>query len=181
MRRNSPLARRMHRNTRATLRRYHEIGLIDTAPPHRSIDDIRYDYEDQAERDLYDAIDGYIERRFKLLEHDPPGKGFVLTIYRRRASSSPLALVRSLSKRREQLERVVRNQATDQFLDDDNATPVDLDDLDDSIGFIPASLPSSAGGAADEIREIDALLEGDGSQQHRHQTRRFCSGTPEGH
>ena len=160
MRRNSPLARRMHRNTRATLRRYHEIGLIDTAPPHRWIDDIRYDYEDQAERDLYDAIYGYIERRFKLLEHDPPGKGFVLTIYRRRASSSPLAFVRSLSKRREQLERVVRNQATDQFLDDDNATPVDLDDLDDSIGFIPASLPSSAGGAADEIREIDALLEG---------------------
>jgi superfamily II DNA or RNA helicase len=160
MRRNSPLARRMHRNTRATLRRYHEMGLLDTVPPRRSIDDIRYDYEDQAERDLYDAIDGYIERRFKLLQHDPPGKGFVLTIYRRRASSSPLAFVRSLSKRREQLERVVQNQATDQFLDDDNASSVDLDDLDDSIGFIPASLPSSAENAEDEIREINALLEG---------------------
>ena len=163
MRRNSPLARRMHRNTRGTLRLYHEMGLVDAAPPQRLIDDIRYDYEDQAERDLYDAIDGYIERRFKLLAHDPPGKGFVMTIYRRRASSSPLAFVRSLRRRREQLERVVRNQATDQFLYDDSATSADLDDLedlDDSIGSIPASLPSTAGAAADEIREIDALLEG---------------------
>ena len=160
---NSPLSRRMHRNTRSTLRRYHEMGLIDMAPPRRSIDDVRYDYEDGDERKAYEAIDSYIERRFDLLEHEQPGKGFVMTTYRRRAVSSPQAFVCSLRRRRDQLERVVRREATDQFLDDDGTSSADLDDLED-VGDVPdrlpSSLPATAEGAMEEIREIDGLLAG---------------------
>ena len=56
--------------------------------------------------------------------------------------SSPQAFVCSLRRRRDQLERVVRREATDQFLDDDGTSSADLDDLED-VGDVPDRLPSS--------------------------------------
>ena len=41
----------------------------------------------------------YIDKRFDELEQQKPGKGFVMTIYRRRAASSPEALRLSLERR----------------------------------------------------------------------------------
>ena len=43
-------------------------------------------------RTVYNAITGYINRRFEELEGQRPGKGFVMTVYRRREASSPRAL-----------------------------------------------------------------------------------------
>ena len=39
LRKGSPLMRRMHRNTRDTLRRYYEIGLLPSPPPLRKVTD----------------------------------------------------------------------------------------------------------------------------------------------
>ena len=36
----------MHRNTRATLQHYYELGLLDRPPPHRHITDVVFDYGD---------------------------------------------------------------------------------------------------------------------------------------
>jgi hypothetical protein len=111
LRQGSPLARRMHRSTRRTLRRYFELGVLSGAPPRRRVEDMLFDYQDVAERKVYNSIGQYIERRFEQLERERPGKGFVMTIYRRRASSSPLALERSLQRRRDGLVRVAEQRA----------------------------------------------------------------------
>ena len=97
MRKGSPLYRRMHRNTRATLKKYYEMGLISIPPPTREVIDINYDYqpEDGLERQAYNAITHYIDRRFEELESEKPGKGFVMTIYRRSASSPYVSTVQS--------------------------------------------------------------------------------------
>jgi Helicase conserved C-terminal domain len=159
MRRGSPLSRRMHRNTRATLRAYFDRGMLASPPPTRTIDDVRFDLEDPAERAAYEAVDDYIDRRYELLEKEQPGKGFVMTIYRRRASSSPRALERSLGRRREQLIRVAQRKAINVFFEgEEGFDSADLDEIDEELGRIPAGLPQTREAAREEIAEIDSLL-----------------------
>lgn len=160
MRQGSPLARRMHRNTRNTLRTYYNQGLLNQAPPKRNVQDQVWDFKDQAERDVYDAIGAYIEKRFEELEQEKPGKGFVMTIYRRRASSSPHALRCSLERRREGLNRVARQMATSEYLDADTPEAIDPDELPDDItGKVSAALPQDPKTARSELTEVDNLLE----------------------
>ncbi|MCI0335700.1 MAG: SNF2-related protein [Planctomycetes bacterium] len=162
LRRGSPLCRRMHRNTRNTLRRYYDLGLLDAPPPQRRVEDIDFDYADARERDVYNAVTSYIERRFDELERERPGKGFVMTIYRRRASSSPVALERSLRRRREGLLRVIQLRAHDLIiLPDDAPELLDADDLPegDESGAISAALPQNPEVASRELAEIDNLLD----------------------
>jgi hypothetical protein len=108
---NSPLVRRVHRNTRATLREYYRLGLLDSAPPVRRVEDIAFNYGTKAERDIYNSLTYYIERRFRELEEEKPGKGFVMTIYRRRVASSLYAIGESLRRRRQGLHRVIMRHA----------------------------------------------------------------------
>ena len=154
--------RRMHRNTRNTLRAYHQMGLLDQPPPHRDPRDFVFDYENPAERRVYDAISDYIEKRFETLEHEKTGKGFVMTVYRRRASSSPLALQRSLERRKRGLLRVARKYVTDSILtDDDVPEAIDSDDLPETEGpgRISAAFPQDPQTAAEETKEVDRILE----------------------
>jgi hypothetical protein len=158
----SPLARRMHRNTRTTLRQYHQMGLLDALPPKRNVKDIEYNYEDARERNVYDAITGYIERRFKELEGEKPGKGFVMTVYRRRAASSPFALRESLRRRREGLELVIRQRAYDGEISiGDVPEALDFDDLPEGEleGKTSAAFPENPEVARQERDEIDTLLD----------------------
>jgi len=163
MRKGSPLHRRMHRNTRATLKKYFEMGLIQTPPPTREVTDISYDYEppDGPERRAYDAITHYIDRRFEELESEKPGKGFVMTIYRRRAASSPFALRCSLLRRREGLEKVIKKRAQSGLIDlVDVPTSEFWDGLPDEIDpeEISASFPTDPQEAMEEMEEVEALL-----------------------
>ncbi|NQT19060.1 MAG: hypothetical protein HQ592_05095, partial [Planctomycetes bacterium] len=161
MRNGSPLARRMHRNTRHTLTRYYELGLLERKPPVRDVQDFSFDYEDPKERKVYNDIRRYIERRFDELEEEKPGKGFVMTIYRRRAVSSPQALERSLSKRADGLIRVVARRARDFFLDRlDQAERLDDDDLPDpdAGAAIPSGLPETPELAKKELTDVQSLL-----------------------
>ena len=162
LRRGSPLARRMHRNTRTTLRQYYQMGLLDAPPPTRNVQDIEYDYEDARERAVYNAITDYIEKRFEELEVEKPGKGFVMTVYRRRAASSPVALRESLRRRREGLELVIHQRAYDSEINiGDVPEALDLDDLPEGEieGRISASLPENPEVARQERDDIDALLD----------------------
>jgi hypothetical protein len=161
LRRESPLARRMHRNTRNTLRAYYERGLLEQPPPKREIDDALFDFQDARERTVYEAITGYIERRFEELEREKPGKGFVMTIYRRRAASSPYALERSLTRRREGLRRVAGRLAVSPEVEPEEQ--LDARDLDDLPGEelpprISAALPADPRVAQAELFEVDGLL-----------------------
>lgn len=156
----APLGRRMYRNTRQTLRAYYQRGLIDRPPAERRIQDVRYEFADPDERDLYDGIQTYVERRFQELEEERPGKGFVMTVYRRRAASSPRALRRSLERRQRGLELVARGAAAD-AIDDLEAS--DQQDIDELLGGsrsqrIPSSLPEDPAVARQELREVERLL-----------------------
>lgn len=162
LRQGSPLGRRMHRNTRETLRRYHELALLATPPPQREVRDRVFDYTHPAEREVYEAVTEYIERRFAELEREKPGKGFVMTIYRRRASSSPQALERSLDRRRRALLQIAKQHAYDFDLEArDVPELLDLDELPEGQpGFRPsASLPQSPAVARAELVEVERLLE----------------------
>jgi superfamily II DNA or RNA helicase len=166
LRQGSPLARRMHRNTRGTLRRYFDQGLLPQPPPVRIVHDLAYDYEDSAERDVYTAVRAYIEQRFEELEKEKPGKGFVMTIYGRRASSSPQSLRRSIERRRDGLQRIVSRLASYGMLErDDEPEHLDPDDLPQEAdsGKVSAALPQDPHVARQELHTANGLLDQIGS------------------
>jgi len=158
----APLARRMHRNTRETLRRYYQRGLLSSPPPKRKVEDILFDFVDSSERRVYSRITQYIERRYEELEREKSGKGFVMTVYRRRASSSHSALECSLNRRREGLKRIIDRKAYDHELGLQDA-PEDLssDELPEGESSlkISASFPNDPQTARAELNDVDALLE----------------------
>ncbi len=164
LRKGSPLARRMHRNTRQTLREYYRRGLLTAPPPLRVVVDLPYDFHPPTgpERRVYDAVARYIEKRFEELEGEKPGKGFVMTIYRRRAASSPYALRCSLERRLEGLKRVMSQKASSGYIEAIDA-PAGLTDADvpDEIDprLISASLPTDPEDAKREASEVSLLLE----------------------
>lgn len=164
LRHGSPLARRMHRNTRKTLREYHRRGLLAAPPPMRLVVDLPYDFQPSngPERKVYDAVARYIEKRFEELEGEKPGKGFVMTIYRRRAASSPFALRCSLERRLEGLRRVLSQKTSSCYIEATD-TPAGLTDADvpDDIDVrsIPVSLPTNLEDAKKEAIEVNALLD----------------------
>ena len=157
----SPLNRRMHRNTRETLRQYFERGLVAAPPPRRAVEDVVFDYADAAERAIYDAVTAYIEKRFAEIETEKPGKGFVKTIYRRRAASSPFALERSLTRRRDGLRRVANRMTLEQWLSaEEGLDPSDLADLPETenLDKVSAAYPSDPQVAKAELAEVEQLL-----------------------
>jgi len=163
LRRGSPLSRRMHRNTRKTLREYFERGLLETAPPQRIVEDLRFDFENAAERQAYDRVKRYIETRFDLLEKERSGKGFVMTVYQRRAVSSWFALKTSLERRLEGLQAVMRKHARSEWVDEYDVLPERFfdDELPDEVSApkISAAFPTTPGEARVEAEEIGRLLE----------------------
>ena len=159
LRHGAPLGRRMHRNTRGTLRQYHAMGLLPDPPPTRQVRDEVFDYGEQVERDCYEAITDYIDERFDLLEQERAGKGFVMTIYRRRAASSPRALRRTLHRRMQKLDQVIRRQWTGDWLNLEEEQ-IDARDLSDA-GIdeqIDPALPTDPEVAEAEKRQIQSLL-----------------------
>jgi superfamily II DNA or RNA helicase len=160
----SPLSRRMHRNTRATLKAYYAMGLLDSAPAIRRVEDMSYDYSIQAERLIYDALTKYIDRRFMELEDEKPGKGFVMTIYRRRMASSPYAMAQSLTRRRDGLRRVILKHAPDILASGgDLPEGIDIADVadlgDDDTGKVSSGLPTDPEAALGEHEDVEKLLQ----------------------
>jgi ATP-dependent helicase YprA (DUF1998 family) len=85
-----------------------------------------------------------------------------MTIYRRRASSSPFAIERSLERRRDGLLRVVQRKAHDFDLSSqDVPDAVDHDDLaeGEGTGHVSAALPSDPKVARAELAEVEHVLD----------------------
>jgi superfamily II DNA or RNA helicase len=152
----SPLLRRMHRNTRRTLGRYYEMGLLERPPPRRNVQEDAFDFATEEERLLYEAVAGYIDRRFAELERQQAGKGFVMTIYRRRAASSPIALRKSLERRANGLKAVIAQRTYDPTVPDVE----DSQELEDLLNVhLTSALPDSPAEAEAELRQVEILLE----------------------
>jgi superfamily II DNA or RNA helicase len=161
LRRFSPLGQRMHRNTRATLEKYYAQGLLPTEPPQRRVDDVTFDFAEDAERQVYESITSYIDRRFRELEEQKGGKGFVMTVYRRRASSSPFALERSLVRRRDALKSVADHRVAEtEVAPDEGPDQRTLDETDETgfTGRINLALPTDPEAARRELIDVESLL-----------------------
>ena len=154
LRANTPVRDRVFRTTRSTLRHYRDTGILppETIIPNRHVHDEFLPLGDA--QDLYNRIDTYIRSRHDALIA-AGGKGvplgFIMTVYRRRLTSSFHAVRRSLERRRDVL---ANHRSVGDLLDDDDQYSfegvADSDELDlDELALDPAA----------ELVELDSFIE----------------------
>ena len=149
----SPVSCLISRHTRALLRRYHERGLISTRIASRIVED-RFLEMSAGETNLYTALEGYITQTYNQASMEERSAiGFVLTIYRRRLSSSIRALTLTLDKH---LRSVRQGSAVADLLslDDREALESDEDGVEDSD--LDAAERTAL--AREEAGEVEELL-----------------------
>ena len=124
--RHTPLRRFVFRNTRELLREYQKRGILKASVPRR---EPRLDWitMNPAEQELYDRIEEYIADFYTRYEAERKGLGFVMTVYRRRLTSSFYAIERSLERRLAYLKGLTPSPG----LDDDD---LEEDDLEEDVG-----------------------------------------------
>ena len=122
-RRHTPLSRYTFRNTRALLREYERRGIMKASVPRRKpkIERVLMRVEEQA---LYDRIDEYISHFYHKYENEKRGLGFVMTVYRRRLTSSFYAIRCSLERRLKYLRGQI---GEDEIFTDDDTEQEELD------------------------------------------------------
>ncbi len=120
-RRHTPLRALMFRNTRELLREYVRQGLLKEKVPARSPELVWIPMR-REERKLYQRIEEYISDFYRKYEDEHKGLGFVMTVYRRRLTSSFYAVERSLERRLAYLEG-----RAEQAFDDDDLEQADLE------------------------------------------------------
>ena len=159
LRANTPVRDRVFRTTRATLRRYRQTGVLDpdTVIPKRSIDDRFYSLGEA--KPLYDRIEEYILRYYDAYL-SAGGKsaplGFIMTVYRRRLTSSFYAIRKSLERRRAVLAR--REPLPDLLDDDDRYAAEGLDDLGRVEHLGSGELLLAGGDLRAELAELDDFI-----------------------
>ncbi|MBE9221377.1 DEAD/DEAH box helicase family protein [Cyanobacterium stanieri LEGE 03274] len=118
---NTPLKDLMFRHTRETLREYYRRGILRQSIPTRLVFDNAIALNHTNEIPLYQAVSDYVRHFYNLAQQENrKGLGFLMTLYRRRLTSSFYAIQKSLQRRLEGIS----------ITDDDL---MDLDDADDNI------------------------------------------------
>lgn len=121
-RRHTPLRRYVFRNTRSLLRKYQQEGILKENVPTRRPEIVRVPMKAD-EFTLYERIDEYINHFYQKYESERRGPGFVMTVYRRRLTSSFYAVRCSLERR---LKFLKGELDSDRAYDDDD---IEQDDL----------------------------------------------------
>lgn len=141
---NTPLKDLMFRHTRDTLRQYYRRGILDQDIAQRLVQDNAITLEKNREIPLYRAVSDYVRHFYNLAQKEnQKALGFIMTLYRKRLTSSFYAIRESLQRR----------------LDGINITPDDLGDLDDADdpiieGLEPYLIPTDP----EEIAYLQDLL-----------------------
>ena len=154
----TPMRDRVFRTTRSTLKRLKADGLAlaDTTIPHREVKD-RFIEMSEDERRLYLRIETYISRYYDQMDRISSKEkrkalGFIMTVYRRRLTSSFEAVRRSLGRRLEVLEGKQQDLLdADDLLATEESLTNEEQDADD---FATASI-----GLEDEIDELRSFLD----------------------
>ncbi len=124
---NTPLKDLMFRHTRDTLRQYYQRGLLEKDIPIREVYDNAIALEPQREIPLYQAVSDYVRHFYRLAQKDQRScLGFLMTLYRKRLTSSFYAIKSSLQRR---LDFLLTQQGS--ILSNDDLA--DLDDADDAV------------------------------------------------
>ncbi|MBD2093264.1 DEAD/DEAH box helicase family protein [Microcoleus sp. FACHB-1515] len=124
---NTPLKDLMFRHTRDTLRQYYQRGLLDRDIRVREVKDNAISLEVDREVPLYRAVSQYVRDFYRLAQKENrKALGFLMTLYRKRLTSSFYAIQQSLQRR---LDALLAQQGTG-LSEDDLA---DFDDADDAV------------------------------------------------
>ena len=132
MQAHTPVRTLISRHTRELLRQYYKAGKISTRIAERKVNDVFIDLS-LAERQVYDAVEDYIATTYNnAAAGDRNAVGFVMTIYRRRLSSSFYALAQTLEDRLAKLQRKQLNTSYQRpHLEDDLPDEQLMDDIPD--------------------------------------------------
>lgn len=129
LRRHTPMKDRVFRNTRDTLRAYQAAGIIppDVTIPERHVND-EFIVLDEWEQRLYDRIEKYIRQYYNayISNSATQALGFIMTVYRRRLTSSFFAIRQSLKRRLQALEEGL---TLGDLLSEDDRTALEEDTL----------------------------------------------------
>jgi superfamily II DNA or RNA helicase len=156
-RRHTPLRQYLFRNTRDLLRQYVAKGLLQANVPRREPTIRRVDFLPE-EAELYRRITEYISEFYARYESERRGLGFIMTVYRRRLTSSFYAVRKSLERRRDWLTGQL--EFGEAFTLEDEA---DLDELEEleQAGFdlhgMDPQRPLTPGQKAHFLAELDYL------------------------
>ncbi len=150
LRSNTPTRERVFRTTRDLLRHYVDEGVLprSTVIPRRRVDD-RFIAMRPDEAALYERIERYISRYYNAyMTGDKAQKalGFIMTVYRRRLTSSFLAIELSLKRR---LSALINKAHAIELL-----TPDDLSALEEHITLDLDVLEGQALDFANEVGEL---------------------------
>lgn len=134
----SPVDACIHRNTRATLRTYQKVGLLDATVPKRNPKPRHISLSDETAR-VYQRIEDYTTKFYKRAQQSDDTQtraiGFVMTTYRQRLTSSVYAIAQSLQKRHKklqsQLRQVKRHQESNSQSPLQQAALAGLDEFDE--------------------------------------------------
>jgi hypothetical protein len=158
LRAHTPMRDRVFRTTRNVLRHYKDQGLLaaDATIPFRYVLD-RFVPMTPAEKAMYDRIETYISRYYDAYLSGPANQkplGFIMTVYRRRLTSSFEAIERSLRRRRDVL---LGNASVQSLLDPDDLAALEYSTLLD-VGDLP-DVQKSLVAEANELTDFLAELE----------------------
>jgi hypothetical protein len=157
LRAHTPMRDRVFRHTRGTMRLYQAQGLLptDLVIPRRTIRDEFIELSDP-ERALYERIDAYISRYYNayMATTGNQALGFIMTVYRRRLTSSFRAVSLSLQRRRAGLAAGKALSLAD-LLDADDKT---VTEDDPNSGDLGVADPISADLLTAEIAELDSFI-----------------------
>ena len=139
----TPLRRYIYRNTRTLLREYQRKGILKENVPTRRPKIERVPMSDE-EFSLYQRIEDYISNFYAKYEAERRGLGFIMTVYRRRLTSSFYAVRCSLERR---LKFLKGELEPEKVVDEDDVEQEELS-LDISEEYLGENGASEKGGAA---------------------------------
>jgi hypothetical protein len=128
LRQRGPISRHLTRHSRQTLRHYFEQGLIDQPVPTRDVQAVPVPFRSTEEADLYEGLDDVLDR---LMQAHGTRRyaGFVLTVYRRRLTSSWAAIActirRRLARETMLVEEDLADEADLEGMETDDGTYID--------------------------------------------------------
>ncbi len=148
----TPLKRLVFRNTRDLLREYVRHGMLEESVPDRDPQPEWIKMQPE-ERALYDRIEEYITQFYRKYEEERKGLGFVMTVYRRRLTSSFYAIQRSLERRL----AFLKGEAETSIEDEDVEQEALSQDVDELLDQPPALFKEEIEYVEDFLHELSML------------------------
>jgi len=138
-----------------------QLVYLDGSPlfPQRRASTVSY-HLSPMERDLYEEVTEYVRVEMNKVSDDDAKRsvGFALVVLQRRLASSPEAILRSLTRRRDRLQsQAARVRATDQRLAADLAASLTIPDPDDLSGQQAESYEDETSAVATAARTLEEL------------------------